>query len=242
MSNKPLVSNAVMAVYKRVRGDRWYVAPGQTAPRLELAVRNLPRYLSDRATLKRSRQNVPADTPWITDEAIAILDDLLQPSFTGLEFGSGGSTAWCAQRIGSLISVEANDGWYAEVVRRLATAGVQNVSYHLASSDVLGFGSDAHRSAYVDVRPDLAPNSLDFVFVDGDYRDHSALRGLSLLKPGGMIVLDNASLYLPNDSRTPWKVSAPASAEWARFLELTAGWKHVWTTNGVWDTAFWFKP
>lgn len=61
-----------------------------------------------------------------------------------------------------------------------------------------------------------------------------------LLRPGGVLVLDNAETYLPTTSRSPWNSTAPATPEWQRFVDLSADWRCVWTTNGVWDTAIWF--
>jgi predicted O-methyltransferase YrrM len=138
--------------------------------------------------------------------------------------------------------VEGFDEWYEPVARRLAERGVDNVSLHLASADELGYESDAHREAYVGAHPDLEPGSLDFVFVDGEFRDHCALRALTLLRAGGLLLLDNAETYLPSTSRSPWRVEAPATPGWERFAEETRDWRCVWTTNGVWDTAIWIKP
>ena len=90
--------------------------------------------------------------------------------------------------------------------------------------------------------PELAPGSLDFVFVDGEYRDECAVRGLELLKPGGLLILDNAELYLPDDTRSPWSVERPISPLWEQVSAELAGWRRVSTTNGVWDTVIWFKP
>jgi hypothetical protein len=119
---------------------------------------------------------------------------------------------------------------------------VQNVSYHLAFGGLSHHGSPAARDSYVNVAPELGPESQDFVFIDGEYRDECALRALDLVRPGGVIVLDNANTYLPNTSRSPWKVDGPATELWEKFVECTSGWQSMWTTNGVWDTAFWIKP
>ncbi|MFL6022816.1 MAG: O-methyltransferase, partial [Marmoricola sp.] len=182
------------------------------------------------------------DTPWITADGVAILEGLLRPGDVGVEFGSGGSTTWFASRVEHLHSVEGADPWHAEVTSRLRKAGLDNVSYHLASQLELGVDHPDARQAYVNFAPELAPGSQDFVFVDGEYRDECAMRALELLKPGGVLILDNANTYLPNALRSPWKVARPSTPRWAEFVEATADWRSIWTTNGVWDTAFWFKP
>ena len=180
--------------------------------------------------------------PWITEESRDLLDRLLRRSDRGLEFGAGGTTTFFAPRVQHLYSVEGFDHWYEPLVQRLADEGVQNVSLQLASADELGYESEAHRQAYVGAHADLAPGSLDFVFVDGEYRDDCALRAVELLRPGGLLVLDNAEIYLPSETRSPWRMEAPATPGWEQFAEETRDWRSVWTTNGVWDTAFWFKP
>lgn len=228
--------------YERLRPERWHLAPGQEAPVFRVSVTGLPRYLVDRAAVRRRFRRQTEDTPWITADGVAILAGLLRPGDVGVEFGSGGSTTWFASRVEYLYSVEGADPWHADVTSRLSKAGLANVSYHLASQLELGIDHPDARQAYVNFAPELAPGSQDFVFVDGEYRDECAMRGLELLKPGGILILDNANTYLPNALRSPWKVARPSTTRWAEFVEATADWRSIWTTNGVWDTAFWFKP
>ena len=47
-------------------------------------------------------------------------------------------------------------------------------------------------SAYVHEFDRFADRSLDFVLIDGMYRGHCAIRAMSKVKPGGLIVIDNA--------------------------------------------------
>jgi predicted O-methyltransferase YrrM len=195
----------------------------------------------DQTTLFIASRRRSAAQPWITRDAIGLLATMLRRTDQGLEFGSGGSTEWLAKHVGSVISVEAFARWYDALAERLTAAHIDNVSLEFVSADALGYESEAHREAYVNTRPDLAAGSLDFVFVDGEYRDHAALRGVELLKPGGLLILDNANSYLPAPSRTPWRVARPASAKWTEFLAQVLDWRLIWTTNGSWDTAIWVK-
>jgi len=214
---------------------------GRRTPSLHLSARTAPRYLYDSLTIK-VRAKVGEPGPWITEDAKTLLDQLLRRTDRGLEYGSGGTTWFFAARVGFLYSVEGFDHWYDPLAKRLADWGVANVSLDLVSATELGYESDAHRDAYVGAHPEIEPGSLDFVFVDGEYRDACALRALTLLRPGGLLVLDNAETYLPSSSRSPWRVDVPATPGWERFAEQTRDWRRVWTTNGVWDTAFWFSP
>ncbi len=223
------------------RHPEWANPPdGRGTPHLHLSARTAPRYVLDRLAIKAlGRSGEPR--PWITEDARRLLDQLLRPSDLGLEYGSGGTTWFFAPRVEHLYSVEGFDDWYEPLAEKLRARGVGNVSLHLASARELGYESDAHRAAYVGAHADLEPASLDFVLVDGEYRDECALRALGLLRSGGLLILDNADTYLPSTSRSPWRVDAPVTPGWERFVEATRDWRRVWTTNGVWDTAFWVK-
>jgi predicted O-methyltransferase YrrM len=238
-----VISRIGTAVWRR-RHPQWAIPPvDRIAPQLELSARTLPRYAVDQLILAvDKRRHGVAGRPWITSTSMTMLDGLLRPTDHGLEFGSGGSTEWLAARLASLRSVEASDVWYRQVSARLAAHGVDNVDLELASDGNGGIGTPAHRGAYVNAHPGVEAGSLDLVFVDGEYRDSCAMRGISLLRPGGILVLDNANTHLPCRSRSPWHMSEPATAIWRQFLDEVADWRHVWTTNGSWDTALWFKP
>jgi hypothetical protein len=210
-------------------------------PQLHLTAGRLPRYAFDRLVI-RAREKLRGREPWITHRALQLLDEMLEPTHRGLEYGAGGTTAWFAQRVAFLDSVEAFSQWYGPLRDDLDRQGITNVDLHLVPAEDLGYETDAHREAYVCVHPELLPGSLDFVLVDGEYRDHCARRGMELLRSGGVLVLDNADLYVPTDSRSPFRLSEPSTPVWAELLEELAGWRRISTTNGVWDTDLWIKP
>jgi predicted O-methyltransferase YrrM len=217
--------------------------PELEAPHLELRVRTVPQYALDHAVhAYLKRRNGFAGQPWITPESKRMLETMFLPTDVGIEFGSGGSTEWLSDHVAHVSSIEAFDHWHAALAERLAQRGTTNVDLFLASADELGYETAAHRDQYVNAHADVEPESLDFVFVDGEYRDDCALRGLKLLRPGGLFVLDNSNAYMPSPSRSPWKLDRPASDKWAQFLQEVSGWRYVWTTNGVWDTTVWIKP
>jgi predicted O-methyltransferase YrrM len=201
-----------------------------------------PRYLFNRTIEKSYRSRNPG-LPWLTPAANEILQTYLLPSDVGLEFGSGGSTLWFARRVKSLTSVEHNPDWYDRVHTRLETGKITNVDYHLHPGQETP-GMDGSLPAYVLEAEKYAENSLDFVLVDGIYRDLCALTSLSRLKPGGVLLIDNVNLHLPCRSYAPNSRSpedGPATAQWAKFQNLTQGWRKIWTSNGVSDTAFFFR-
>jgi predicted O-methyltransferase YrrM len=193
-----------------------------------------PRYAVNRARLMVYEAQHP-DHPWITGASIEILASLLRPDDVGLELGSGRSTLWLAHRVGRLISLEHHAGWHERMSRMLVEQHLTNVEYNRLS---LG-------DPYVDFVLALPDVTFDFILVDGPERDRCAAACTSKLKPGGVLILDNANLYLPCASKAPWSLhlgDAFLTPYWARFAESVQSWRHIWTTNGVSDTVIWIKP
>jgi predicted O-methyltransferase YrrM len=166
---------------------------------------------------------------------IDILSFWLQPEDRGLEWGSGRSTIWFAKRVTHLISVEHNEVWYRKVSDQLREDCIRNVGYYLCQRE----------SEYVRAAEEASEKTLDFILVDGIARDQCAVKAVSLLKPGGILIIDNSNWYLPGlsyapNSRRPHQ--GTASATWEMFLGGVKSWRSIWTTNGVWDTTLWIKP
>jgi predicted O-methyltransferase YrrM len=200
-----------------------------------------PRYVYHRTRQLFYERAHPAD-PWLTPAAIGLLATLLRPADTGAEFGSGRSTLWFAARVAALTSVEHDIQWHETVTARLKDQGLGNVDYILAADDLpaeRGGESDYARTALA--FPDA---SLDFALVDGRYRDYSAKFIMPKIKPGGMLIIDNVNWYLPCRSKAPNSRTAelgPATDIWAAVWRQLAGWRTIWTSSGVWDTAMFIK-
>lgn len=202
-----------------------------------------PRYVYNRARQMWCEHTHP-DYPWLTPEAVRLLTSMLRRSDRGAEFGSGRSTIWFAQRVGHLTSVEHDEVWHRQVSAGLKERGLAHVDYILAPRDQppeLGASSKyAHTvSAFDDA-------TIDFALVDGLYREHVTKLIMPKIRPGGLLIIDNANWYLP-----PPKTHAPASRTpalgpdgpvWKEVSEELADWRTIWTTCGVWDTAIFIKP
>lgn len=204
------------------------------------------RHWTPRYVLARSREVIdhrarPAD-PWLTREAIGLLDRLLRPADVAVEFGSGRSTTWFAKRVGRLTSVEDNAEWFRIVTEKLKAAGQANVDYLHRPRDVPD--TDGAKAAYVRVLDGMADESLDFVLVDGIYRNHCAVRAVAKVKRGGMIAVDNVNWFLPSATHSPASRGPddpPVDEVWGTFAQQTKTWRRIWTSSGVTDTLILFK-
>jgi protein-L-isoaspartate O-methyltransferase len=146
---------------------------------LSCMVRNAPRaYLTG---LNRLLRGVRPVKPWISYDAIGVLRRHLTPGSRVLEFGSGMSTIWYARNAGFVYSVENCPEWYARVRGLLEAYRIENVSYHLASSS----------AEYTQVIP-IEAAGFDLIMVDGDYRSDCVRNSVHLLRPGGILYLDNS--------------------------------------------------
>ena len=201
-----------------------------------------PRYVYARTRLLFYEHSHPV-APWLTPEAIRMLDSMLMPSDHDLEFGSGRSTIWFAQRVGHLTSVEHDTDWYAVVTGRLKEQELGNVDYMLVPLDQpaeLGGNSEYAHTALA-----FAVSSLDFVLIDGAYRDHTARYALTRIRPGGMLIIDNVNRYLPSNSRLPNSRAPTLGTDGQIRGEVAhdlARWRCIWTSSGVSDTAIYVKP
>jgi hypothetical protein len=119
--------------------------------------------------------------PWLTIDAIRILEQTLTKEMTGFEWGSGRSTVWLAKRVKALVSVEHNADWYATVRCDLANSGCTNVDYRLSGEN-----------SYVDEIRSFCDGTFDFILIDGEARSACISAAATKVKPGGHIFIDNA--------------------------------------------------
>lgn len=200
-----------------------------------------PRYIMDRIAERRYIKRNPG-LPWLTQQANEMLDTALRKSDAGLEFGAGRSTMWFAKRLGKLTSVEHHQEWFENVKKMIDDSGMDHVT--LLQRDNKGFDDGGADTPYAEVARDQAPESLDFVLVDGRCRSACALAAVPSVKLGGMLIIDDCHRYLPSMSHSPLArrpADGPANDEWSQFLEAVKDWRMIWTSNGVSDTVFYIR-
>lgn len=180
-------------------------------------------------------------TPWTSQAAIRIFDEVLRKDMIGFEYGSGNSTVYFAGKIGHLTSVEHDWAWSDIVSKNLKKRSLKNVDYRLVPANPSSTGSfNFHerfglkpsdftvRTEYADYFSFIATypdKHFDFIMVDGRARVECCLNAIPKLKSGGIFVLDNSDRprYRP-------------------VFKVLDSWKKVHTTTGLFDTTFWFKP
>ena len=144
------------------------------------------------------------DLPWMAPGAVARLREYLEPSMTGFEWGSGGSTAFLGRRLAELTSVEHDAGWYAVVHERLANGTVNNVNLALVPpghSENADAETEWDLDGYVPRKPEFSAYFnyirrfddafFDLVVVDGRARVACVINAASKVKPRGVLLLDN---------------------------------------------------
>lgn len=189
-----------------------------------------PRYVRSRLSVELFERRYP-DAPWWTSAAVEFIGQWARSGDTCIEWGSGRSSIWLAERGVAVCTVEHDSEWAAEVRRSL----------HPFADTQVAFAPDSDRESYVNAHPDL--DAVDIAVVDGIHRDSCAHRALRLLRPGGVLLIDNIERYVPSRSRSPERLGEiEPEPLWLEFMEQTSDWRCYWTSSGVTDTAIWFKP
>ncbi len=129
--------------------------------------------------------------PWVTAGAMTFLEEFVVrvPDADVLEFGSGGSTIWFSTRVGSLLSFEHDPGWAQAI--RTALIDVPNVDLRLLERP------------YFNHIFDFKDDSFDLVLVDGRDRVECARLAKRVLRPGGIMMVDDTNRINDRYSELP---------------------------------------
>lgn len=201
-----------------------------------------PRYIFNRLMLAYNQKQAP-DAPWWPKSAITQMENLLRPSDTCLEYGSGGSTVWLSARTARVHSVEHDRVWFERVQTMLAERGADPDAVQLLDANS---GQEPEVTPYVRAADRFADGELDVCIVDGPppQRLECALAAIPKLAAGGLLLVDDIHWFLDHPTFAPHsrRGKGPISEGWRQFEALVADWRCVWTTDGVTDTAIWIKP
>ena len=143
-------------------------APRAVARHVRL-LRSNPKYFRARLRVLLYQQLHP-HSPWLTADAIGLLQRYLKPSMRGFEWGSGRSStthfAFSACRDG------------------LKRANITSVDYRLLPT--------RPENLYVSAIQDFPDEHFDFILIDGQCREECLAAAVPKLKRDGLVVLDNA--------------------------------------------------
>jgi predicted O-methyltransferase YrrM len=160
--------------------------------------------------------------PWWTYGATTAVERFLADRCDGqaavFEFGSGASTVWLAERAERVTSVEHDVGFAPTVQALLAGRGLADrVALHVVpprASDAPVLPSAARGQAGLDFADYVGTlarvgGRFDLVVVDGRARAACLTAGLEHLRPGGLLLLDDAQRRRYADA-----LAAAARAGW----------------------------
>jgi predicted O-methyltransferase YrrM len=145
--------------------------------------------------------------PWLGYRAVCYLDRLIQRDWDILEFGSGMSSLFFAQRCRHLVSVESDPDWFAQMQKEFERRSVRNVDYRFRAA-----------ADYVK-HPDLPAGTFDLVIVDGLVRDQAAVVAVEKVKPGGYVFFDNSDVPWPEFQAARQTLTKAAEAGGVRLFD-----------------------
>lgn len=122
--------------------------------------------------------------PWISYEAIGVIQESLNKGSRVLEFGSGMSTIWYARHAGEVFSVEDYEPWFKKISELIRVRKLDNIHYSFASTEEI---------YQTFMSKDL--DGFDLIMVDGSVRSACIVHATKLLKPGGILYLDNSDKH-----------------------------------------------
>lgn len=197
-----------MRLYRIIRG-----LAGAVVSRLKFVVLLLRSKTQRKHVVRWLRSTNPdyslrAAMPWITFDAVDYLSTHLSAGMTVFEYGSGGSTLFLRRFAGRCVSIEHDPAWYARL--RSLLRPDDPVDYRLVPAeppvempmpdpaDPDGYMSDdadfAKRSfrAYVQQIDTFPDGFFDLVLIDGRARPSCIRHSAPKVRPGGLLILDNA--------------------------------------------------
>lgn len=138
--------------------------------------------------------------PWFAFQSIRHIESLLRPDMKIVEYGGGYSTLWWASRVSSVTTVERSKEWSDEIQRSLHKHHLKNVE--LRTFDKFPDVSEGElESNYDSLRPlvdeyigssNVPEYSCDVLVVDDVFRNAVVEGALNLVKPGGLLILDDS--------------------------------------------------
>jgi len=141
-------------------------------------------YLIDIGWFQSAEKKMPMDKngqpiPWYSYPFLNFIEPRLRKHFDVFEYGSGNSTIWLAERVGTVKSVEHNSDWFKKLSLNLPA----NVK--IVYREQNGKMEYCHELLNTDLH-------FDIVIVDGVERNCCLKVSVEKLKKDGVVILDNS--------------------------------------------------
>jgi hypothetical protein len=151
--------------------------------------------------------------PWYTYPAIEYLNSFNFTQLNVFEFGTGNSSLYWSSRAKSLVSVEDNLEWY-EIVNK----NKRNNQTVIHCSE---------KEAYVNA---LAAQNTDFdiIVIDGNHRLSCAIEAMKMIKPDGIILLDNSDRLIEKECGKLFRDNGFIQIDFSGFGPING---YCWTTS-----------
>jgi hypothetical protein len=158
-------------------------------------------------SLRFRESTVTLRVPLLPYCVMEFLEARLQRNAVVFEYGGGGSTLWFVQRVSRVITVEHDHSWYQRLMCELRNYHVTNCTLlyepideenpvrSIGSVPGINYGSaeiTGSLESYVRVIDRFPADSFDLVVVDGRSRPACLIHAIQRVKPGGLLLLDDA--------------------------------------------------
>jgi len=140
-------------------------------------------YLLETGWFESFKSSEPVDAelkpiPWFTYSSIDFLKEKLNTNLSILEFGSGNSTLFLAERAKKVISFEHSKDWHQKILKKIPANVDLTITSPLSATDYLKLLVEELR--------------FDVIVVDGLFRNECITASLKHLSEVGIIILDDS--------------------------------------------------
>lgn len=158
---------------------------------------------------RKMKMAIEAQLPWITHRALHRLKEIIRPEMSVLEYGSGGSTLFLADRVKKLVSIEHDQSWAEYVSINIQNDSNKKLYYippdensseeEFRSNYGMSYAGNYFKTYTLKVL-ELSDESLDLLILDGMARPACLKYAHSKVKHGGYILFDNSDRLEYQDS------------------------------------------